>query len=401
MHLYIHIPFCKQKCSYCSFNSSNYSIDIQNQYILSLLKEIDYIISNYGISNLKTIYIGGGTPSSLSDKNLEILLSYLESNLSLDSILEYTIECNPESVTRNFLDIISKFSINRVSMGVQSTNNNTLRFLNRIHNKKQVQDAISLLKEYSINNFNLDLIFSIPNQSEESLLKSLEDIVSFKPTHISCYSLIFEEGTYLYTLKEKGLIKENDDDIFVDQYRFIIDFLKKNGYHQYEISNFCKKNKFSIHNSAYWQNKNYIGVGVSSHSKHNNVRYSNIDDILSYISIYNNDTKNNSLSYTNNFKEKINFPFTPSTKFNDIDILDEKDIFNEYLILGLRQNIGIDLNKINSFFTNRDLIEYKNSFFNILESIIEQGYLLKKDDMICFTQTGREISNTIYTQLML
>lgn len=396
MHLYIHIPFCKQKCSYCDFNSGAYSIEIQDSYIEALLLELLSLKKKNAIPKLKTIYIGGGTPSALTNSNLKKLLAFLKTNFLNDELLEYTIECNPESVDEEFVKTIKEYSINRVSMGVQSTNSNTLKFLNRIHSFEDVINSVTLFKTNGITNFNLDLIYTIPNQTFDELRQSLDDIISFDPSHISCYSLIFEEGTYISNLLEKGLIQEVSDDEFVTQYRFVIDYLKNNGYYQYEISNFSKKNCEAVHNTAYWNNADYIGVGVSAYSKYKNIRYSNIYNIEEYIRCYLREEANVDKKYGD-----YDFPYTASTDFDSIDILDDIDIFNEYIMLGLRQNKGISLVKIEEFFMNEKLKTYRTNFFEALKNLTNRALIDINGDNISLSQKGRELSNSIYVELMI
>lgn len=399
MHIYIHIPFCKQKCSYCDFNSGVYTNEIQNLYIDSLIIEISQVLSQIDIKKIKTIYIGGGTPSHLRNENLKKLLEHIKNNIILDNILEYTIECNPESVDNNFAETIAEYGINRVSMGVQSSNDDELKFLDRIHNFSKVIESSTILKNNGIHNISMDLIYSLPNQNIKKIKENIDNITNLNPTHISCYSLIIEENTKLFKLYNKGIYTEIDDESFVKQYRFINNYLKEKGYHQYEISNYAKKGFEAIHNSSYWEGKNYIGIGISAHSKYNKYRYSNISSIFEYIECF-----------KRNFDYKYEFPVVNSLEENSIEILDDKDIFNELIFLGLRKNIGIDY-----FYTLQILQDIENkykenkykeksiisNYKNKLNNLIENELISITEERIKLTQKGREISNSVFIDLML
>ncbi len=272
--IYIHIPFCDSICSYCDFSKIYYNSIVVDKYLISLEKEI---IENYKDEEITSIYIGGGTPSSLSINQLEKLFSILKPIRKSENI-EFTFECNPENMTIDKVKLLKENGINRVSIGVQSFNDNILKFLNRKHTKRDVVDLVNTLKNIGINNINIDLIFGVNKQTIDVIEKDLECFTELDIPHISYYSLILEEHTKLYI----DGYEEIDDDVCASQYEFICNYLKKHNYSHYEISNFSKKGYESKHNLVYWNNQNYYGFGCGAHGFINNIRYENTRSITKY-----------------------------------------------------------------------------------------------------------------------
>lgn len=416
MHLYIHIPFCKNKCTYCDFVSGAYSKQMQNDYIEALIAEIHLLLPSQ--NRFKTVYIGGGTPSALSNENLIRLLSSLQKNVDLENLEEFTIECNPESVSDDFVKTIQDFHIRRVSMGVQSANEEELHFLNRIHSFDMVKDAVEKLHLAGIDNISLDLMFHLPNQTMEMLAHSLEEFMKLKPKHISCYSLIIEENTPMMKLLRDGKIEVQSDEFYVKQQRFITGFLSQRGFEQYEIASYAQEGYAAVHNSAYWIGNDYLGLGLSSHSKIGNTRYSNCCDIKEYIRAMKEFAKSN-------HKKKV-YEYSPVVDKNSIEKLRRIDELNEIFFLGLRRNIGVRIDKINLALKNlcmdedsrNDLPNRITNFeaqknaadcFASLQQYYQQhfqklnkeGLLIIDEESIRLSERGREISNSIFVDLML
>jgi len=273
--IYIHIPFCNNICSYCDFNKVFYNKESVSNYLKQLKLEIH---NNYKNEKIKTIYIGGGTPSSLSYTELKGLLNITDIfNKTYDC--EFTIECNPENMDSQKIGLLKKHGVNRVSIGVQSFNDNILRLLNRNHTKEQVFSLIQNLKSSGIYNINIDLIFGIKGQSLDDIKNDLTEFLKLDIPHLSYYSLILEEHTKLYI----DNYQEIDDDIIASQYDFICEYLKKSGYNHYEISNFSKTGYSSTHNLTYWNNEHYYGFGCGAHGYIDDVRYENTRSITKYI----------------------------------------------------------------------------------------------------------------------
>jgi len=358
--VYIHIPFCDSICSYCDFSKFYYNKTIVDNYLQSLEYEINKIYKNDVISS---IYIGGGTPSSLTIEQLKKLFSILEKIKKSDSI-EYTFECNPENMTIEKIKLLKDRGINRVSIGVQSFNDNILKLLNRKHNKKDVIELVKNLKFYGINNINIDMIFGINNQSINDIKNDLDEFVKLDIPHISYYSLILEKNTQLYISKYKEI---NDDDC-ASQYEFICDYLKQHDYSHYEISNFSTKNYESKHNLVYWNNENYYGFGCGAHGYINNIRYENTRSITKYIN------KNYMLN-----------------KY----IVDEKEDIENQIMLNLRTSEGINKEKFRNKF-KKNITDIYNFDF-----LIKNGLIIDNVDNIIIPEKYFFISNQIIIDTLM
>ena len=274
--LYIHIPFCKQKCSYCDFCSYAEKQDLISKYIKCLLQEIkevgsnnraDFEIGKDDLFSVKTIYIGGGTPSLIESKYIVQIMEEIKSNFELDENAEITIEVNPGTVTLEKLEDYNKVGINRLSIGLQSTHEHLLKEIGRIHTYLDFLDTFRFAREAGFENINVDLMIGLPNQTLAEVQDSIEEIVSMEPEHISVYSLILEEGTPLFKKVEEGL-ELPDEELERKMYWTVKRILEANGYNHYEISNFAKQGYESKHNLDCWNQKEYIGFGVAAHSAH-------------------------------------------------------------------------------------------------------------------------------------
>lgn len=350
--LYIHIPFCKKVCSYCDFPKIvAKNEEEQNEYITALIKEIED--NKNELKNIKTVYIGGGTPNALSLNLLEKL--FIKIDKYLKKSIENTIELNPELVTVELCDLLNKYHFNRVSLGVQTIKNDSIDLLNRRHKKEDVINAINMLKHSNINNINIDLMFGIPKTNLEDVKNDIDFVISLDITHISYYSLILEDKTifkHLYNNKELELL---DDDLIADMYDYINNKLEQNGFKHYEISNYAKNGYESVHNKLYWNTNEYVGVGCGAAGYIKPYRYSNHRILSRY------------LKYR---EEERSF----------IDIHDEKQ---EFMMLGLRLCDGVSIteykNRFNSnVFDDFDLDKIINK--NLIE--IENDYIkIKKDKL--------------------
>ena len=283
--IYIHIPFCIRKCYYCDFTSYTNKFSKVDEYIKKLIEEInEYELSKY---NITTIYIGGGTPSSIDSKYIIKILNEIKNKIYRNETkwedIEITIELNPGTVTKNKLQDYKKAGINRLSIGLQSTNNEILKTIGRIHNYKDFLNIYELIKEVGFENYNIDLMIGLPNQKIQDIKKDLKEILKLNPNHISVYSLIVEEDTAIKDLIDKGKIKLPDEETERQMYWYIKNNLELKGYKHYEISNFAKSGKESKHNLNCWKQKGYIGIGLSACSFLNKERYGNENDISEYL----------------------------------------------------------------------------------------------------------------------
>ena len=306
--IYIHIPFCMQKCLYCDFVSYINKSECVKEYINCMIKEIQsYDFKKY---NITTIYIGGGTPSFIESDYIKEIINVIQNKLEKNDTrwedIEITIEVNPGTVTLEKLNDYKTVGINRISLGLQATQDRLLKQIGRIHNYKDFLEAYELLKRVGFNNINVDLMIGLPNQSIKDLKESLEKIIKLNPNHISVYSLIIEDGTPISKLLDEEKIKLPDEEIERQMYWYVKNKLELNGYNHYEISNFSKKGKESKHNLNCWKQKQYIGIGAAAHSYFKDIRYSNTNNIEEYIK---NIKENNIEKFVDNplyvYREKI------------------------------------------------------------------------------------------------
>lgn len=328
--LYVHIPFCATRCSYCGFYSTT-KLDLQDRYVDSLCREIalrkEYL-SSYSTDSkaantiIRTIYIGGGTPSQLSRYSLEKLFHAIDTYLEC-SPEEVTMEVNPDDVTNDLAETISALHINRVSMGAQTFDDNRLKFLNRRHKSFQVERAIDILHEHGVGNISIDLMFGFPGQTCDSWKEDVRRAISLDIQHISAYSLMYEEGTKLYRMLKENMIKEIDEEVSLNMYNELINILCGAGYEHYEISNFAKKGYRALHNSSYWHDIPYLGIGAAAHSYNIKSRQWNVSDINKYIESISHDT----------------VPFT-------FESIDADTHYNDIVTTELRTSEGIDLSRL-------------------------------------------------------
>ena len=353
---YIHIPFCKTICSYCDFCKMFYNEELVDNYLSELEKEIK---TNYKGETLKTIYIGGGTPSSLNIKQLNKLLNIIKI-FKLEKDYEFTVECNIENITKEKLELLYKNKVNRLSVGIQTFNEKYLKFLNRNHTKEEIKEKINLAKTIGFKNINIDLMYAFPDETLEELESDINEFLKLDIEHISTYSLIIEPHTKLYIDK----IENIDEDLDRKMYDLICKKLNK--YNHYEISNFGKEGYESVHNLTYWNNENYYGFGLGASGYINNTRYDNTKNINEYL-------KGN---YIKN-KEVL-------TKNIEIE--------NEF-ILGLRKIKGINIEKFNK--------KYDNIFkYDVVNRLLKQNKLKKDEKNIFINNEYIYTSNNILIEFI-
>lgn len=343
--VYIHIPFCINICSYCDFTKIFYNESIVMSYLDSLKKEIE---KRYGGEKIYTLYIGGGTPSSLSINEL-IYLFEIINKLDLSELKEFTFECNIDSLDREKLILLKKHGVNRLSLGIQSFNNEILETLGIEREKSKTFEVLDFIKQVGFYNVNLDLIYAVPNQTLEQLNEDLDIFLSLNPNHISCYSLMIEPHTKLYINKEK----EIDEDLDYEMYRVVEDRLTSYGYKHYEISNYSKPNYESIHNNIYWDNEEYYGFGLGASSYLGDYRFDNTKNITKYL---NND-------------------------YEDNMIYIKDDNIKYSLMLGFRKLKGINIEKFNKRYDTKIEI-LLNKHIKENKIVIEDGYIKIEDSWI-------------------
>lgn len=341
-HLYIHVPFCKTICAYCDFCHKVYDPVLANTWLTTLEKEINEKCKD----DYETIYIGGGTPTSLSKEQLEKLLILIKPYTN--KVIEYTIEANPESLDIDKINLFKRFGINRVSLGLQSSNDRLLKLMNRKHSFSDVKDRINLLKDNGITNISIDIMYSLPTQTIFDLEKTIDDVLSLNVPHLSLYSLTIEDNT---AFSIKGY-KPLDEDKEADMYEYIVKRLSDNGYKQYEVSNFAYKGFTSKHNIGYWKYDDYLGISLSSTSKINNHRYTNTYNFDEYFNDFN--SKSEDLYLSNN------------------------DVMFENLMMSLRMKNGLNIDEFNKKYNVNVLEVYKKGILNS-NVAVEDGYIKVKN----------------------
>lgn len=372
--LYIHIPFCAQKCLYCDFPSFARKDHLRKAYIEALNKEIISLREKYNNIEINTIFIGGGTPSVLESDELECLLKEV-AKLNMAKDVEYSMECNPGNLTEEKLEVMKKYGVNRISMGLQAKQDNLLKGLGRIHNYKIFKENFLLAKKVGFNNINVDLMFGLPNQRLNEWKETLREIISLEPAHISAYSLIIEEGTAFYNLYENDKLKLPTEEEERKMYHLAKKILEENGFNQYEISNYAKERKECRHNLAYWNMDNWIGVGSAAASYINGKRIKNISSVEEYI---------NSINEKGEAVEEI---------INN----SKNDNIEEFMFMGLRKINGIDENE----FKKRFSMNINDVYGEILNKYIDEGLLIRESGRIFLSEKGIEISNVIMADFLL
>ena len=370
--IYIHIPFCKQKCYYCDFISYENKSKCMQEYIEQVIEELhQYNLKDYDVT---TIYIGGGTPSFIDSKYIVQLLNELKTKLSNNKTkfeeMEITIEVNPGTITRKKVEDYKKCGINRISIGLQSTKNELLKEIGRIHTYEEFLKSYEIIKEVGFENINIDLMIGLPNQTIQDIKQTLKEIIKLNPNHISVYSLIVEEGTKLEQMINSGNICLPEEEKERQMYWYVKNKLELNGYKHYEISNFAKTGKESKHNLNCWEQKEYIGLGVAAHSYLNNIRYSN--------STFNNQNKWD-------FRNK---------KIEEKQTLEDKK--KEYMLLGLRKIDGISIQKFKEKYGENPIFLYHKE----LQKLVERNLLQIDGDNILLTNKGIDFANLVWEEFV-
>lgn len=368
--IYIHIPFCKQACHYCDFHFST-SMKKKDQLISALAKELELRKDEFKNTTVETIYFGGGTPSVLSTKELQLLIDTVYLNYTVTNNPEITLEANPDDLNEDTIIALSKSPINRLSIGIQSFYEKDLKLMNRAHNAKEAKRCLQLATQY-FDNISLDLIYGIPNSTNAEWLDNIQTALSFGVPHISSYALTVEPKTALASFIAKGVIDNVDDDLAHEQFHILIEQLNQAGFDHYELSNFGKKGFYSKNNSAYWLGKPYLGIGPSAHSFNGEQRAWNVKNNAIYIS-------------------KINLNQLPL----EVETLTVNDKYNEYVMTGLRTIWGVSLDKIEKQF-GKSFLEYLLQQAN---QYINKQMLYIEDNNLKTTKTGKFLSDGIASDL--
>lgn len=370
--IYIHIPFCKSRCIYCGFYSTTL-LDLRKKYINAVCREME-LRKNYIREPFSTIYLGGGTPSLLDEAELTKLFLYINNVYDVDRNAEITMECNPDDITPELTNMLSRLPINRVSMGAQTFADSRLRLLHRRHNSDEVKHAVKLLREAGIKNISIDLMFGFPDESLSQWKEDISAALALNVEHISAYSLMYEEDTPLWKMLDTGKVKEIDEELSLTMFKELVCQLTDAGYEHYEISNFARPGYRSRHNSSYWHQVPYIGLGAAAHSFDLNSRQWNVANLKLYI-------------------EEINNGIIPMER----EELDNDTTFNDIITTALRTSDGIDLNAMETRLGKR----YRNTLISAAGKHIERGLLEIRHDRLRLTSEGIFISDMVMSDLMI
>lgn len=372
--IYIHIPFCKSRCIYCGFYSTT-NKELKERYVDALIREIhmrkdDFarLGTSLSPSSTSTVYFGGGTPSSLSVCDIERIVGALESTFN-GTPSEVTLEMNPDDVTKDYIKAVRQMGINRISMGIQTFDDSRLQFIRRRHNASQAEKAVMTIREEGIHNVSIDLMFGFPNQTMDEWVTDIDKAIALHPTHISAYSLMYEEDTPLFRMLQKGEINQIDDETSLAMYTELINRLTANGYEHYEISNFAMPGYRSVHNSNYWHDTPYLGFGAAAHSYNKDTRSWNIPDLKKYI-------------------ESIESGVLPS----ESEVIDADTHYNDLITTALRTREGLNLDDLPQKYREYALVNARKS--------ISEHLLEATDSHIRLTREGLFVSDMVMSELI-
>lgn len=371
--IYIHIPFCKTRCIYCNFYSTTHG-EYVDRYVRALCREMQMRCGEDGSNDLKTVYIGGGTPSQLSGRNLELIFSTLDSIFGIGQCEEITIEANPDDLTEGYVSMLRTLPVNRISMGVQTFNDRKLHFLNRRHDAAEAIAAVERCRKAGFDNISIDLIYGLPDETAAEWLNDLRTATALGVEHLSAYSLTYEEGTPIYNMVERHDIKPVDEDTSLEFFGMLRSELINAGYEHYEISNFCKPGRQAVHNSSYWHGVPYLGLGAAAHSYNGSTRREwNVASLTKYV-------------------ESIE----DGRRDYGFEELDGQTQYNEFVMTGLRTSQGISLSMLSARFGTK-LYGY---CLDMSKQYLSSGKMLVDGDRLHLTPSGIFISDTIISDLM-
>lgn len=377
MGLYVHIPFCKQKCMYCDFPAYQNLQDYYETYVYALVQEMDLWVSEHPESKSKpidTIYFGGGTPTELSIQQLQMIVDKIKSTFTITDDCHMTIESNPGEVDLQFLTKLVKLGFNRISFGVQTFDDKALTMLHRSHNGEKAKQAVYDAKEAGFTDINIDLIYGLPRQSLEDIKRNLEIVIDLPINHISTYGLQVEVGTYLYHLVQKNLISIPSESIDESMYDTMMEGLKELGFERYEISNFAKDNSYSRHNLKYWHYVDYLGFGAGAHSFYDGIRRSNNRNVMPYIQAV----------------DRYTMPTI------DTETITVERAREDFCFLALRTKWGLDEQK----FEDRFGVSVHNLFGSILEDLVTKGLLEHQNGSYHLSSEGAKHGNYVFSQFI-
>ena len=370
--IYIHIPFCKRRCIYCDFFSTTQS-EKKAEYVHALVRELEMRKDYVGEEEIETIYLGGGTPSQLSQEELDEIFTYIYKVYKVTPDAEITLEANPDDLTPEYVSMLRSLPINRISMGIQTFQEETLKLLHRRHTARQAIEAFRRCREAGFQNISIDLMYGLPGETLETWEQDLQQAIDLHPEHISAYHLIYEEGTTLWNLREQNKVEEAEEELSLTLFKTVIERLTKAGYQHYEISNFCLPGLHSRHNSSYWTGKKYLGCGPSAHSFDGISRQWNVSSLEKYLE----GIRSNQLDF-------------------ELEELDLYTRYNDFVITSIRTCWGMPLAQLRTTY-GETLYNY---CLRMAKPHIEQGVLEIKENTLKLTPQGIFISDGIMSDLL-
>ena len=370
--IYIHIPFCKRRCIYCDFFSTTQS-EKKPTYVRSLCQELEIRKDYLEGGDIETIYLGGGTPSQLTHEELEVIFTYIYKTYRVNPDAEITLEANPDDLTPEYVAILRQLPINRISMGIQTFQEETLKLLHRRHTATQAIEAFQRCRKAGFQNISIDLMYGLPGETLETWKEDLQQAIDLRPEHISAYHLIYEEDTALWKLREQHQVEEADEDLSVSLFSTLIDKLTETGYQHYEISNFCLPGLHSRHNSSYWTGKKYLGCGPSAHSFNGTSRQWNVASLEKYM-------KGIELG-------------KPDYEIEELDLYTR---YNDFVLTSIRTCWGMPLFHLRTAFGE----ELYNYCLRMAKPHIREGVLEIREDVLKLTRRGIFVSDGIMSDLM-
>lgn len=371
--IYLHIPFCKQACYYCDFHFST-NLTTKRELVEAIARELllqkDYVSGE----RINTIYFGGGTPSLLTSEELDLLFNTIHKNFSVSDAAEITLEANPDDLSLLRLTQLRRQGVNRLSIGIQSFDDKVLQFLNRAHNSQSATACVEEARDAGFQNISIDLIYAIPGQDDDAWKQNIAQAIRLSPEHISSYSLTIEDKTVFGRWAATGKLKVTEDDVAATQLETLVTLLESGGFTQYEVSNFAQPGFESKHNSSYWKQERYLGVGPSAHSYNERSRQYNIS---------------NNAAYVRSMQQNI-IPFT-------LESLTREDKINDYLLTSLRTQWGTDLRKLQLLY-QYDLLADHGQY---IKSLCEQKFAVLQNDTLQLTKSGKLLADKIASDLFM
>ncbi|HEL0023316.1 TPA: oxygen-independent coproporphyrinogen III oxidase [Streptococcus equi subsp. zooepidemicus] len=367
---YVHIPFCTQICYYCDFSKvfiKNQPVDV---YLEALIKEFE----SYQISSLKTLYIGGGTPTAITAKQLDYLLSHLQQHLQLDQLEEFTIEANPGDLTEDKIAVLRQSAVNRISLGVQTFNDKQLKQIGRSHTEAQIYATIASLKEAGFQNISIDLIYALPGQTIQQVKENVAKALALDIPHLSLYSLILEHHTVFMNKMRRGKLQLPTEDLEAEMFEYIISEMEANGFEHYEISNFTKPGFESRHNLMYWNNDEYFGCGAGASGYLDGIRYRNRIPIQHYLKAV----------------------ADGNARLSE-EVLTKEEMMEEELFLGLRKKSGVSVSRFQEKFG----LSFESRYGSVVRELQAQGLLVKDKDFVRMTKKGLFLGDSVAEKFIL